>query len=155
MCVCESALCLRVYCSHCDFNCEPRPCCVANANVTFWIQIKLGQMRTGQSIPVGQQNLVFINMQMLPLFQSAAQRPAEGKNTKHFKVKSNWWSEQVRQFHFTSGQTELKRDRAVKPQENIKKLFPLFNVIKMKSNIKSNRMQLMSRNEPKTTSGID
>lgn len=108
-------------------------------------------MRTGQSIPVGQQNLVFINMQMLPLFQSAAQRPAEGKNTKHFKVKSTWWNEQVRQFHFTSGQTELKRDRPVKPQENIKKLFPIFNVIRMKSNIKSNRMQLMSRNEPKTT----
>lgn len=37
-------------------------------------------MRTGQSIPVGQQNLVFINMQMLPLFQSAAQWPAEEKN---------------------------------------------------------------------------
>lgn len=43
-------------------------------------------MRTGQSIPVRQQNLVFINMQMLPLFQSAVQRPAEEKKQNTLKL---------------------------------------------------------------------
>lgn len=112
-------------------------------------------MCTGQSIPVGQQNLVFINMQMLPLFQSAAQRPAEEKKQNTLKLNLPDETSRCVSYHFTSGQTERKRDRPVKPQENIKKLFPLFNVIRMKSNIKSNLMQLMSRNEPKTTCGIE
>lgn len=112
-------------------------------------------MCTGRSIPVGQQNLVFINMQMLPLFQSAAQRPAEEKKQNTLKLNLPDETSRCVSYHFTSGRTERKRDRPVKPQENIKKLFPLFNVIRMKSNIKSNLMQVMSRNEPKTTCGID
>lgn len=62
-------------------------------------------MRTGQSIPVGQQNLVFINMQMLPLFQSAAQRPAEEK--KQNTLKLNLPDETSRCVSFISLQAKL------------------------------------------------
>lgn len=58
--------------------------CVANANVTFGIQIKLEQIPVGQSVPVGQHNLDVINMQMFTLVQSGAPVTCErGEKTQN------------------------------------------------------------------------